>query len=145
MAYHEEDRVSRLIVNYVMWAGDVPVRSCADLFDEDKINLRELRQEWRNTYRFEALGSEAQITKDTLDRMDKQLRFAVWTFHTSSLTFEMQAKSIVGVSKSTYHRRLVEGHITFMEVYDEQLQSSRERTASYARALSASQIMGNTK
>lgn len=135
MAYHEEDKVGGLIMNYVMWAGDVPVRSCADLFDEDKINLRELRQEWRNNYRFEALGSEAQITKDTLDRMDKQLRFAVWTFHLSSLTFEMQAKTILGVAKSTYHRRLVEGHIHFIQVYEEQVRVSRERSASYARAL----------
>jgi hypothetical protein len=137
MAYHEEDTVARLIMNYVMWAGDVPVRSCADLFDEDKINLRELRQEWRSNYRFEAMGPEAQITKDTLDGMDKQLRFAVWTFHLSSLTFEMQARVIVGVSKSTYHRRLVEGHIVFTERYEEQLRVSRERAASYARALRA--------
>jgi hypothetical protein len=137
MAYHEEDKVGRLIMNYVMWAGDVPVRSCADLFDEDKINLRELRQEWRTNYRFEALGSEAQITKETLDGMDKQLRFAVWTFHLSSLTFEMQAKMIVRVSKSTYHRRLVEGHIAFIERYDEQVRVSRARAASYARALQA--------
>lgn len=144
MAYHEEEKVAQLITNYVVWAGDNPVRSCAELFDEDKINLRELRQEWRSTYRMEALGAEAQITKDALEVMDKGLRFALWTFHLSSLTFEMQAREILRVSKSTYHRRLVDAHIRFIEAYDEQVRVSRARAASYVRALSASEIMGNT-
>lgn len=135
MAYHEEDAVSRLIMNYVLWAGDSPVRSCADLFDEEKINLRELRQEWRSSYRMEALGVEAQVTKDTLQVMTPVYRFSVWTFHLSGLTFEMQAKEIVGVSKSTYHSRLVQGHIEFIERYGEQQDLARERAASYVRAL----------
>lgn len=135
MAYHEEDQVARLITNYVLWAGENPIRSCADLFDEDKINLRELRQEWRSSYRMEALGVEAALTKDTLDVMTPALRFAVWTFHLSSLTFAMQARDILGVGKTTYHRRLMEGHVEFMEKYDLQVLVARERAASYARVL----------
>lgn len=136
MAYHEEDEVARLITNYVMWAGENPIRSCSDLFDEDKINLRELRQEWRSSYRIEALGVDAALTKDTLEAMVPAHRFAVWTFHLSSLTFQMQAVDILHVSKSTYHRRLVQGHLEFMEQYEHQVLVSRARAASYARALS---------
>lgn len=135
MAYHEEDEVSRLVMNYVMWAGEHPIRSCGNLFDEDKINLRELRQAWRSYYRMEALGADAAITKETLEAMTPVYRFAIWTFHLSSLTFEMQAKTIIGVSKSTYHGRLERGHIEFMEQHLQQKDIARERAASYARML----------
>lgn len=145
MAYHEEDRVSRLIQNYVLWAGESPVRSCASLFDEEKINLRELRQEWRSSYRMEVLGVEAQLTKETLEAMESQLRFPLWTFHLSSLTFEMQAREIVKTSKATYHRRLVEGHVAFIEGYDAQVAISRERSRAYVRLVAPPEIMGNTR
>jgi hypothetical protein len=131
MAYHEEDRVARLIMNYVMWAGDNPVRSCAHFFDEEVINMREFKQEWRSSCRMEVLGVEAQLTKGTLEAMVPAHRFALWTFHLSSLTFDMQARTIVKVAKSTYHQRLMMAHQEFIDEYQRQEKLSRERTAAY--------------
>lgn len=131
MAYHEEDRVARLVMNYVMWAGDNPVRSCAQLFDEEVIAMRELRAEWRSSCRIEVLGVEAELTKRTLEAMVPAHRFALWTFHLSSLTFEMQARTIVKCAKSTYHGRLVAAHVEFIEGYEDQQRLSRERVAAY--------------
>lgn len=138
MAYHEEDRVAQLIANYERWAGDNPIRGAGQLWIEEKIAMRDLLKEFRSNFGvFEALGVEAQLTKDTLTAMTPALRFSIRTFHLSSLTFAMQAKEIVRVSKSTYHERLVRGHYEFIDVHEKQAQLARERTKSYLRALKA--------
>lgn len=138
MAYHEEDKAARLLANYFRWAGDSPIRGCGQLWDPEKIDARDLRKEWRSSYAIEAMGQEAQLTKDALATMDGPLRFALITFHSSSLTFEMQARDKVRVSKSTYHHRLVRAHLDFDAAYERQQQLARDRTAAYLRILNAS-------
>jgi hypothetical protein len=137
MSYHEEERVALLITNYERWAGDNPVQGAGQLWLEDKIAMRDLIKDFRSNFGvFEALGAEASLTKDTLVAMTPALRFAVRTFHLSSLTFEMQAREIVRVSKSTYHTRLVRGHFEFMELFDRHTELARAKARSYAASAS---------
>jgi hypothetical protein len=136
MAYHEEDRIARLIRNWDRWHGDKPIQGTSRLWIEGKIAIRDMRRDFQSNFgNFEALGQEALITKETLSAMVGGIRHALLTFHLSSLTFEMQARSIVGVSKSTYHARLVRGHFEFMEEYARQQQIGRDRVDTYLRLL----------
>lgn len=139
MAYHREDEVARLITNLERWIGDSPIQGAGRLWNEEQIAMRDLKLEYRSNFgRFEALGVEAQLTKDALGQMVGPLRFALRTYHTSSLTFEMQARQIVGVSKSTYHVRLVRAHVDFIDAFEEQQQVARDRAAAYVRIVNAS-------
>jgi hypothetical protein len=135
VAYYEEDQVHRLITNLAQWKGDgVGVPGCGQLWDEEKINARDTNREWRSSFRIPAIGIDAEITERTLARLEPIHRAAVWIYHTSSLTFELQAKERMSMAKSTYHQKLVEGHSLFMDAYTEEREISKGRVHAYAQS-----------
>jgi hypothetical protein len=46
-------------------------------------------------------------------------------YYLSSLTFEMQAREILHIAKSTYHQRLEVAHPIFMNAYREAVERRR--------------------
>lgn len=134
MAYHEEDQVARLILNWDRWKGDKPLKGTGSMWAELQIAERDLKREFRSNFgRFEALGVEAALTQEALGFMVSGHRVALLTYHMSSLTFEMQAIEIVRVHKSTYHRRLERAHFEFMDGFESRKRAQRD----HAEALAA--------
>lgn len=132
MSYYREEDVRRLIENCMAWVGDGVVqgpRGCIMLRA-----LRSIRAEFARPRLPATLGIEAGHTQTALNKMQPKLRSALVIFHTSDLTFAMQAKERLGVSKWTYHRRLEEAHPTFVEAYEDVIQASKGRAAALARA-----------
>lgn len=132
MAYYEEDEVRRLITNLAQWSGDgVAIRSSSSTWGAI---AREIRAGWRSSFILPALGIDAAPTASALEKIGERLAKPLWTYYTSSLTFDMQADDIMGIAKSTYHRRLEEAHIAFMAAYREQLEVRKARLHAYAKA-----------
>jgi hypothetical protein len=132
VSYYRQDDVRLLIENCMAWVGDGVVqgpRSCIVLRA-----LRSIRQEFVRPRLPVTLGIEAGHTQTTLTRMQPKLRRALVIFHTSDLTFAMQAREHLGVSKRIYHLRLEEAHPTFIETYEDVIQASKGRRAALVAA-----------
>jgi hypothetical protein len=131
MAYHRQEEVQRLIINLAMWNGDgESVRGCSSEWGRI---VREVRKGWRSSFTIPAIGVDAAPTKAALEAIGETFSSALWTYYLSSLTFEMQAAEVLGIAKSTYHRRLEIGHTLFINAYNEALDRQRfHRVHSYA-------------
>lgn len=113
-SYYQEDEVGRLIVNMAQWNGDgASIRGSAGLWG------RIVREFFRSSLPVVTVGVDAGRAKLALARMPVELAEALFTFHVSGLTIALQAKTIIGVSRDTYHRRLVEAHPRFMAEFAE--------------------------
>lgn len=125
MPYHREDEVRRLIENCVAWVGDGVVqgpRGCIMLRA-----LNSIRRELMPVKLPTTLGIEAAHAQAALQLMAAKLRYALMVFHTSDLTFALQARDRLNVSKSTYHERLVRAHPLFMEGFEDEVAKARGR------------------
>jgi hypothetical protein len=132
MAYYEEDEVRRLITNVVMWNGDgESVSGCGGMWARV---IQAARQQWRSDFRIPALGYDALPTKDALELIGETLSSALMVYYLSSLTFEMQAREILGVAKSTYHQRLEVAHPVFMNAYREAVERRRPSLHTHVQA-----------
>jgi hypothetical protein len=126
MAYHREEEVRRLIENYACWMGDGVVQSrrgCIVLRALRGIRCAMGEAELPNT-----LGIEAGHTQAALNRLAMELHQALMVFHTSDLTFELQARQRARCSKSTYHRRLAEAHPLFIAEFEDQVIGAKQRS-----------------
>jgi DNA-directed RNA polymerase specialized sigma24 family protein len=113
--YYREEEVARLIINLVQWNGDgASVRGCAGIWG------RIVREFFRSSMPVVTVGVDAGRAKAALERMPVELAEALMTFHISSLGIGEQARVILGISRDTYHRRLMEAHPRFLEEYAEQ-------------------------
>ena len=131
MAYYQEDEVRRLITNVAMWCGDgESVSGCGGMWAQV---ARSARQQWRSDFRIPAIGIDALPTKDALEFIGESLSSALMVYYLSSLTFEMQAREILGIAKSTYHQRLEVGHPLFMNAYREAVEKRRPSLHAYAK------------
>lgn len=117
MSYFQVDEVGRLINNLARWDGDgASIRGCGGLW------ARIIRESFMSSYPVVTLGLDAGRTKLAMQRLallGDGLARSLWTFHRSSLTFEHQARQVLGVSRSTYHRRLERAHPAFVEIYSD--------------------------
>lgn len=133
MSYFKHEEVRRLIENCVSWVGDGVVhgpRGCIVLRA-----LRSIRQEIDPRRTPTTLGIEAGFARDALRKMLPKLRFALLVYYTSDLTFELQARDKIGISRMEYHRRLVVAHPQFMERFeDERLGAAGRRAANEVAA-----------
>jgi hypothetical protein len=135
VAYFEEDRVHLLITNLAQWQGDgVGVPGCGRLWDEEKIAARDMQREWRSSFRIPAIGVDADITRQALASIEPVHRRALWAYHTSALTFEMQAREIMQMAKSTYSLRLTEAHPLFIEAFDRAREETQASVHAYAQS-----------
>jgi hypothetical protein len=137
MAYYRQEEVRRLIENCMAWVGDGVVhgpRGCIVLRA-----LNSIRREHAPTRLPSVLGIEAGHAQAALQRMPTKLRYALVVFHTSDLTFALQARARVGVSKDTYHRRLVEAHPVFLEAFEDEVGRAKGRAMATAAAMAAAQ------
>jgi hypothetical protein len=134
MAYYEEEEVRRLITNMAMWTGDgESPGGCGGMWARV---TSEQRLQWRSDFRIPAIGVDALPTKDALELIGPSLAAALCTYYLSSLTFEMQAREILHISKSTYHQRLEVGHPLFMNAFRESVERRRGKVV-HAYAISA--------
>lgn len=133
MSYHREDEVRTLIENYVSWRGDgVVVSAGSSIFLRA---LNSIRQEVNPRAVTPAvLGIDAGYAGEALREMAPRLRFALLVYYTSSLTFVMQAREILDVSKPEYHRRLQVAHPEFMDRFQTAREAGKGRFAAWARA-----------
>lgn len=125
MAYYQEDEVHRLITNMRQWSGDgAPIRSAASVWDSIR---REVRRSWRSSFTLPTLGIDVTPATEALEAIGATMAQALVAFHTSSLSFEQQAREICHCAKSTYHTRLDMAHVLFMNAYGEKKQEQQAR------------------
>jgi hypothetical protein len=139
VSYYREDEVGRLIVNWWQWNGDgVAVRTCAKSWAEDSRTLmRDVRRTFRSSLPVAVVGVDARKAGAALVAIRAELSRALRAFHLSSLTFEMQARELMHVSKSHYHRLLIEAHPAFIEAYELEAKTSAQRERATAAAFEA--------
>jgi hypothetical protein len=126
--YYQEDEVARLIVNLAQWNGDgASVRGCAGHLGPHR--SRVLPKLDAGRYRGRRCG--------TREARARAHAGPSWPRRSSPSTYRAcrysSRRRLLGISRDTYHRRLVEAHPRFMEEYGEegrnQVRQSNERAA----------------
>jgi hypothetical protein len=114
--------------------GDSPVRSAASAWDS--IGAR-CGDSGAARSRCPRSGIDVTPATEALEAVGQTFAEALIAFHTSSLTFEQQARQICRCAKSTYHTRLDMGHVLFMNAYRERKERSTRANARVCTAKAA--------
>lgn len=130
MSYYQQEEVRRLIENYVAWRGDGVVHGPRGCIMARALSSIRRELDPRGTFPV-TLGIDAGYTGAALQRLTGKLRAALLTYYTSELTFLRQARDVLHVNRSTYHRRLEDAHVRFMRAYRDEREAGSARLNNY--------------